>query len=255
MGVSKLESRRLSTSWPGAAAFWLFIALASRVDAGDPAPTPSPTPAPSLLASVKRAVDALAWKPPCQAAEHDGVPCFPSDVEKAEDRYSVAESLKHIALDGPRPDGPPTGPEMLGRLQGNAPGRATLPMVAFDPGCAARSLAKWFKGKNDTYYVYRIVDAFGPRAAMYEKPIAPETYARAPAVSYELLGEYKGECDALAAYRRALRGVTVTAEGPPLAGPTPPSAFGRRPSCTQPSLLARIDCAVRLAGKRLGSPN
>lgn len=252
MGVSKPESRRLPTSWPGATAFWLLLVLASRVGAEDPSPTPSPTPAPSILASVQRAVDALAWKPPCQAAEHDGVPCFPSDVEKAGERYSVAESLKHIGLDGPRPDGPPTVPEMLGRLQGNGPGRGTVAFVQFDPICTGRSVAKWFKGKNDTYYVYRIVDAFGPRAAMYEKPIAPETYARVPAVSYELIGEYKGECDAVAAYRKTLRGADVPSERP-----VPDESGARvrsRPECAQPSLLLRIDCAVKNLSKLRSSP-
>jgi hypothetical protein len=243
-------------SRPWTAWLWLLLVLAPRLSADEPSPTPSPTPSPSILASVQRAVDQLGWKPACQAAEHDGVPCFPSDVERAGERYSVAESLNHIDTDGPRPPGPPTGPEMLARLQWNAPGRVTLPFFVFDPFCTGRSVAKWLKGKNDTYYVYRMVDAFGPRAAMYEKPIAPETYSQAPAVSYERIGEYKGECDALTAYRKTLRGVSVASGSPSWAGPTPPPRAGSRPRCTQPSLQGRIDCAVKqLEGKWLRSRN
>jgi hypothetical protein len=221
------------------------------VSAEEPAPTPSPTPSPSILLSVQHAVDQLDWTSPCQAAEREGVPCFPTRVETSRDRYSVAESLRHIALDGPRPDGPPTVPEMLSRSQWNAPGRGTVPFVAFDPVCGARSVAKWFKRKNDTYYVYRIVDAFGPRAAMYEKPIDPETYAHAPAVSYELIGKYNGECDALAAYRLALRRADDASREPFAGGASATGKVESRPACAQPSLLGRIDCAIKeLPGHR-----
>ncbi len=84
-----------------------------------------------------------------------------------------------------------------------------MTLVQGDPVCAARSLVKLLRGRNDIYYVYRIVDSFGPRAAMYEKPIDPEAYARAPGVSYELIGKFRGECEALRAYRKALRDVSV----------------------------------------------
>jgi len=144
---------------------------------------------------------------------------------------------------------------MLSRSQWNAPGRGTVTFVQGDPICAARSVAKWFKGKNDTYYVYRIVDAFGPRAAMYEKPIDPERYAHTPAVSYELIGEYKGECDALAAYRLALRRADDAAAGEPSAGGDSVALKSKsRPACAQPSLLGRIDCAIKELAKPRRSP-
>jgi hypothetical protein len=193
-----------------------------------PSPDPSPSPAASILLSVQRAVEELPadWEAPCRDADRQQVPCFPAHVEAPGTRYSVADSLNHVETTGPRPPGPPTVPEMQARSL-FAPGRATVPLVRGDPVCAARSLVKLLGGRNDTYYVYRIVDSFGPRAAMYEKPIDPETYARAPGVSYELIGRFRGECEALRAYRSALRNVPVAdqreAQQPVLASdPTQP---------------------------------
>jgi hypothetical protein len=185
--------------------------------APDPAPSPSPDPPTSILLSVQRAVDELPpeEEAPCKEAEHQQIPCFPAHVEASGPRYSVEESLRHIDSRGPRPPGPPTVPEM--QPPASSPGRATVNLLSGDPVCAARSLVKLFKGRNDTYYVYLIVDPFGEHAAMYEKPIDPETYASAPGVSYELVGRFKGECEALRAYRQALRSVPVGkgASGPP----------------------------------------
>jgi hypothetical protein len=185
----------------------------ARLAAGDtpPAPSPSPRPPRSILLSVPKAVDRLlAENAPCADSQRYGVPCFATHVE-AGPRYSVEEGLRHIDMSGPRPPGPPTVSEMLeGWRFNNNPGRATVDLVQGDPVCAVRSLAKLFTGRNDTYYVYRIVDSFGPRAAMYERPIAPETYAQAPEVSYELVGKFRGECEALKAYRQALREVPLS---------------------------------------------
>jgi hypothetical protein len=168
---------------------------------------------------VQRAVDELPpeWEAPCKSSDHQGIPCFPARVETPGSRYSVADSLRHIELKGPRPPGPPTVPET--QPQPSSPGRATATLVQGDPVCAARSLVKLFTGRNNTYYVYRITDPFGPRAAMYEKPLDPETYAKAPGASYELLGRFRGECEALRAYREALRDVPARRSDQPRATP------------------------------------
>lgn len=188
--------------------------LAVPLRAEEPWPVPSPgpgsNPAPSILLSVQRAVDELPpeSEPPCKEADHQGVPCFPARVEAAGTRYSVADSLRRIESRGPRPPGPPTVPEM--QPHGQSPRGATATLIQGDPVCAARSLLKALKRRNDTYYVYRVSDPLGSRAAMYEKPIDPETYATAPGVSYDLVGKFKGECEALRAYRDALRAVPVS---------------------------------------------
>jgi hypothetical protein len=59
-----------------------------------------------------------------------------------------------------------------------------------------KSILKGLKGKNDTYYVYRIRDVHGERVALYDHRIDATRFQGDVA----LVGEFHGECAALAAY-------------------------------------------------------
>ncbi len=69
---------------------------------------------------------------------------------------------------------------------------------SFDPTCVGKSVLKSLKGKNDTYYLYRLRDVAGERVALYDRRLDSATFQGA----LELLGRFDGECKALAAYRR-----------------------------------------------------
>ena len=68
----------------------------------------------------------------------------------------------------------------------------------FDPGCVGKSVLKRLKGRNDTYYLYRLRDVHGERIALYAHRVEAATFQGA----LEFLGRFEGECKALAAYRR-----------------------------------------------------
>ncbi len=73
-----------------------------------------------------------------------------------------------------------------------------IPLVKFDPGCVGKSVLKKLKGRNDTYYLYRLRDVHGVRVALYDRRVDATTFQG----DLEFLGKFDGECDALAAYRR-----------------------------------------------------
>jgi len=70
-------------------------------------------------------------------------------------------------------------------------------MFGFDPGCVGKSLLKHIKGKNDTYYLYRMRDVRGEHTALYDHRVDAATFQG----DLEFLGRFDGECQALAAYR------------------------------------------------------
>ena len=173
---------------------------AARAETADPSPSPSPPP---ILESVERVVERLEAKrtSPCVEATQQGRPCFPASTGLPGPTASVRESL---GLLGPKdawsPDRPPTVAEMGPFRPG--PPRAQIPnavSVSFDPGCAAKAALKKIKGKNDTYYLYRVRDPHGERVALYDHRLDAATFQG----DLEFLGQFEGECAAIAALRHA----------------------------------------------------
>ena len=187
------------------------VVLASAgLDGPATAQSPVPTPKPSAVArrrpvqeSVDRAVEAvlLAHEKPCERAGRLGVPCFPVSVEQEGPRFSVAEALRRYRGTGSPAPGPPTTSETMGFLSG-APLSASG-SVGFDPVCVARKL--FGKHAGTTFHLYRVWDERGERPLLTEKPLDPEHFRGNPALRYVLVGTYKGECEAVAAWRQALR--------------------------------------------------
>jgi hypothetical protein len=180
-------------------------AAALAVVQASPAPSPSPRPAQSprpIAESVERVIDRLEAerRDPCLGAREEGVPCFPVETSREGPTASVREGLG--LPDGkagkPGPDRPPTRDEM-GPYRPMPPSPAVS--VTFDPGCVGKSIWKGLRGKNDTYFLYRLRDVNGTRVVLYDHRIDAARFQG----EAELLGEFKGECDALAAYERERR--------------------------------------------------
>ena len=192
----------MTSHWPRAAAAALFLAGA-RV-AGQAPAGPSPPPSPSVWTSprpiadsVDRVVERLEeeGKDPCRRAREEGRLCFPVTLETPARTYSVRESLGEAATRSV-----PTPPRPNTDMGPNRPGTQStvVPLVSFDPGCVGKTIFKKLKGRNDTYYLYRLRDAQGERVEMYDRKLEPSTFQGELA----FLGRFDGECDALAAYRR-----------------------------------------------------
>jgi hypothetical protein len=208
-------------------------ALAGAQGAPSPSPSPSPsassasplrTPSPSprpVSESVDRVVDRMEKQreDPCVEAKAEGRPCFPVTTTIKGEEYSVRKSLglPDDKKDKPAAGTPPTTAEMKDYRPG--PEAEVVPLFSFDPGCVAKGILKSLKGKNDTYYLYRVRDVHGERVALYDRKLDAETFQGELA----FLGRFDGECDALAAYRREER--RLAPKGPPPPGPRPsPSA-------------------------------
>jgi hypothetical protein len=207
-------------------------ALADGAQAGSPSPapapkplpTPKPTPAPKAPPRARRPIrlsieDAVtevmrSHERPCERSDRDGVPCFPVTVETEGPRFSVAEALRRYRAIGgkPAPGGPPTTAEIQKQLSG-AP-TSTSGGYTFDPGCALKSLVRMIGGGGNTFYLYRTQDQFGTRPLLTDRRLSRETLELHPEVR-ELVGEYFGECDAIAAWRKALREQLATEKADP----------------------------------------
>jgi hypothetical protein len=161
-------------------------------------PPPSTTlPARPVTSSIDRVVERMERerKEPCAKARQEGVPCFPVSTDIYGPIFSVRDSLRDLGSKGPIPNRPPTTKEMTPFRPGSQ--TPIVPMVSFDPGCVVKSAVKALKGKNDVYYLYRLRDAQGERAALYDHKLDPAGYQG----DLEFLGKFEGECEALAAYR------------------------------------------------------
>jgi len=180
------------------------------------APAPDGAARPSSAASatpirdsIDRVVEAVVLKHlmPCDEAKRQGVPCFPVAVEEEGPRFSVAEALRRYRGTGSPAPGPPTVAEIQSQMSG-APQSASGG-VGFDPGCTVKKL--FGKLSGTTFYLYRTWDARGERPMLTDHPLDPKAYAANVDFQYEFLGKYSGECEAVAAWRAALRKAT----GPP----------------------------------------
>jgi hypothetical protein len=187
--------------WSVTAVLALFLAPLSAVPADDPPPPPTPPsttiPSRPLRDSVERVVGKVEEdrKAPCRKVA-DGVPCFSTSIEVGppEVTTSVRDSLRDLGPPGRA--SAPTIEEMKAFRPG--PLSQVFPLVSFDPGCVGKSALKWLKGRNDTYYLYRVRDVRGERVALYDHRLEAATFQG----SLEFLGKFDGECEALAAYRR-----------------------------------------------------
>jgi hypothetical protein len=195
-----------------------------------PKPTPKPSPGPkarsrarrSIRLSIDEAVTEVlnAHDQPCEHADRAGVPCFPVTIETEGPRFSVAESLhRYRPLGGkPAPGGPPTNSEMQEQLTGR---RWPLPGFSFDPGCAMKSLMRSLRTGHNTFYLYRLQDAGGTRPLLLDHELSRETLRTRPEIR-ELIGEYSGECEAIAAWHKALREQLAAEQAAERANTVPP---------------------------------
>jgi hypothetical protein len=144
---------------------------------------------------------------PCRRALEQGRPCFPAATERRKPDASVRESLGvPLNPEGPSPNRPPTVAEMGPHRPG--PQSTAVPLVGFDPGCALKAVRNALKGKSDVFYIYRVRDVQGERAAMYTERLDPRTFQG----DLELVGRFKGECEALQEFRRVERQVREAKE-------------------------------------------
>jgi hypothetical protein len=182
----------------------VLMAGALRVSAQAPAPTPSPTPSPTpiprrpIAESVEPAVERYLSEhgEPCTRAAAERIPCYPVVVEAHGPTYSVAESLRSWK------------PDLSAGAVGNppvSPWGTPVGGVGFDPVCIGKSVAKSLRGKNDTYYLYRLWDQAGEHAVLRDRPLEPGQPSSAGSPRFELLGKIEGECEAIAAWRKANR--------------------------------------------------
>ena len=166
-------------------------------------PTPRPRHTP-IRDSVDRVLDrvVLAHMGPCQLAGREGLPCFPTSIDR-ERRYSVADSMRSYRGTGPASPSVPTVSDIQGQMSG-APQSASGG-VGFDPVCTVKNLLKKVSGNATTYYLYRTWDARGERPMMTDRKLDPYEYQANPGFRFEYLGSYDSECAAVSAWNKALR--------------------------------------------------
>jgi len=169
--------------------------------------------------SIDRVIEqvVLAHLAPCQAAWRRGMPCFPVSVVQEGPRFSVADALRRYRGTGSPAPGVPTVAEIQGQMSG-AP-RSALGGVGTDPVCAAKRLLKKIAGKGTTYHLYRTWDAQGERPMLTDHLLDPEDYRGNPDFSFEYLGQFEGECAAVAAWNKALRDAVGRKPAPEQPGP------------------------------------
>jgi hypothetical protein len=165
-------------------------------------PSPSPSPAARPIAeTAEKVIDRLEAerKDPCLKAERENIPCFPVKAEEKGFDASVRESLGiPLPPDQPSPDRPPTREEM-GPYR---PGSTTPTVgVTVDPVCVGKSALKRLRGRNDTYYLYRVQDVHGDRVLLFDHRLDASRFQG----NIAFVGKFDGECEAQAAYRREQR--------------------------------------------------
>lgn len=137
---------------------------------------------------------ALEHGEPCPATLDPSVPCFPTrvDVAAADRVESPLEALQRETFSGK--------PEPRRTANGSAVGG-----ISFDPVCAVRSLVKRVRGRNDRYYLYRVWSGSSEQVVLRDTPLEPKDRLERAGLRYELAGEFHGECEAVAAWRKANR--------------------------------------------------
>lgn len=180
------------------------LALAACLVAGgalaqEPAPSSSPAPPRPILNAIDPAVEKW-WREtrePCDKPINKGVPCFAVEVHAEGPTVSVRDSLWNLGTSRkPAERRPPTVEEMAPMRPGPKSTVAGVGMT-LDPVCAAKAAWKAVKGRNDKYFLYRLRDAKGERVVMRDAKLDATAYQG----SAEFLGEFTGECEAIAAFR------------------------------------------------------
>ncbi len=185
----------------------LVLCLIARAGlAQEASPPPTTQPARPLSQAIGPAVEKW-WsenREPCQKPIRLGVPCFPVEIHAEGPTVSVRDSLWDRGPNGkPSEHRPPTAQEMQPVRPGSK--SVPVPLVSFDPICAAKHALKAVKGKNDTYYLYRLRDASGEHVVLRDQKLDAQAYQG----SVEFLGQFDGECAALAAFRHEERRDTI----------------------------------------------
>ena len=198
---------------PLALAAVLAAGPAHRADTDPPLPAASPSPTPRPIAETAEAViDRLEAerKDPCLKAARENVPCFPVKTEQKRFDASVRQSLglPDDAPGKPSANRPPTVEEM--NPYRPHPSKPAV-SVTIDPVCAAKSALKRLKGRNDSFYLYRLRDIHGERVVLFDHKLD----ATRVQGDVAFLGKFDGECEAQAAYRREQRRTPAAAPSPP----------------------------------------
>ena len=184
----------------------VFCLIASPGLAQEAGPPPATQPARPLSQSIDPAVEKWwnATREPCQKPIKLGVPCFPVEIHAEGPTVSVRDSLWNLGPNGkPSEHRPPTTQEMQVARPG--PKSVPVPLVSFDPICAGKHALKTVKGKDDTYYLYRLRDAGGEHVVLRDQKLDAKAYQG----SAEFLGQFEGECAAIAAFRHEERRDTI----------------------------------------------
>jgi len=171
--------------------------------------------------SIDRVIEqvVLSHVVPCEAASRKGVPCFPVGIEREGPRFSVADAMRRYRATGAPAPSVPSVADIQGQMSG-APQSASGG-VGVDPVCGARKLWKKIQGKSTTYHLYRTWDERGERPLLTDHRLDPEDFRSNPSFHFEYLGEFSGECEAVAAWNKALR-EAVDRETTQPEPPTPP---------------------------------
>jgi len=155
--------------------------------------------------SIDRVVDrvVLAHLGPCALATRNGIPCFPSAIEQEGPRFSVADALRLYRGTGSPAPGVPTVADVQHQMSGAM--QSASGGVSFDPGCTVKNLWRKLSGKPTTYHLYRTWDERGEQPLLTDHLLDAEDYRANPQFHFEYMGEFDGECAAVAAWRKALR--------------------------------------------------
>jgi hypothetical protein len=175
----------------------LMAALPAAAQSPTPSPSPVPSPPPSIAAAVDPAVQKFLeeHQDPCALANAKGVPCFPVSAEVRGKRYSVADDLARFGKD--------QHDTRSGSPVATSPYGTPVAGVSFDPVCTTKYVLRALKGRNNTYWIYRIFDSRGEQIVMRDREIDPNQPPGGG--GYELVEKVSGECGALAAFRKADR--------------------------------------------------
>jgi hypothetical protein len=177
----------------------LVLALAALLQAPSPSPSPSPRP---IRETAEMVIDRLEAerKDPCIKAARENVPCFPV---KTEERGFDASVRQGLGLPDDKPLKPtPGGAPTVGETRDYRPHPGeSAASVTIDPVCVGKSALKRLRGRNDTFYLYRIRDVHGERVALFDHKLDAKTVQGDVA----FLGKFEGDCAAQAAYRREQR--------------------------------------------------
>jgi len=176
-----------------------------------------------MYEAIEKAVDEVMRRhyDPCATALQRGVPCFPTGIEVEGMRYSVADSMRKYRPDGSRAEGAAITHSDMREQMGGAP-LSDSGGVSVDPVCTVKSLIRRMSG-NGKFYLYRLSDGQQERPVLTDRKIDLAVHASNPEARYEYLGEYSGECEAIAAWRKQLR---ESVAPPPVEDTAAPGAPG-----------------------------